>query len=381
MNEWFEDLNDQEEFAISEFDLSSSPNDFNVKTIFDFIESGVIKIPPFQRNFVWDIKRASKLIESLILGIPVPQLFLYEEDRNTFLVIDGQQRLMSIYYFIKMRFPKKEKAHELRKLFNEHGSIPNEYLHNNEYFRDFNLNLPEILPQNKNKFNKLNYETLGEYKTTLDLRTIRNIIIKEREKDSEKNAIFEIFNRLNSGGINLKPQEIRMALFNSSFVDMLQELNTNDKWRLLLNQSTPDINSKDVEILLRGFAMLVQEEYSQPMGKFLNNFALKAKSFSTNQNTYLKDLFISFLTACEDDSMFMSSNGRFSISLFEAIFVVVCEPYFHKQTLIMDKIIDSNSIYKLKSDENFVLYTTKDTASKKSVDERLRLTKEIIVVE
>jgi uncharacterized protein with ParB-like and HNH nuclease domain len=56
---------------------------------------------------VWDLGRASKLIESLLLGLPVPQIFLYEAARNEFLVIDGQQRLMSIYYFIKQRFPKK----------------------------------------------------------------------------------------------------------------------------------------------------------------------------------------------------------------------------------------------------------------------------------
>ena len=68
----------------------SSPNDFNVKTIVDFIDSGVVVIPGFQRNFVWDIKRASRLIESLIVGLPVPQIFLYEQGRDKYLVIDGQ---------------------------------------------------------------------------------------------------------------------------------------------------------------------------------------------------------------------------------------------------------------------------------------------------
>jgi uncharacterized protein with ParB-like and HNH nuclease domain len=110
---WYTDyVNDEDEFEIDEYDLTSSPNDFNVLTIQSFIESGSVKIPGFQRNYVWDIKRASKLIESLLLGLPVPQIFLYEESRNKFLVIDGQQRLMSIYYFIKQRFPRKEKRVE-----------------------------------------------------------------------------------------------------------------------------------------------------------------------------------------------------------------------------------------------------------------------------
>ena len=64
------------------------------------------------------------LIESLILGLPVPQIFLYEKSRNNFLVIDGQQRLMSIHYFIKKRFPRPTKRVELRTIFDKENKIP-----------------------------------------------------------------------------------------------------------------------------------------------------------------------------------------------------------------------------------------------------------------
>src|SRR5438552_6015150 len=117
-DDWYEQEalgEEEEDYSVKEYDITSAPNDFNIKTIFDFIESGAVKIPGFQRNYVWDVKRASKLIESIIIGLPIPQVFLYEEGRNSFLVIDGQQRLMSIYYFIKMRFPRKEKRSELRE--------------------------------------------------------------------------------------------------------------------------------------------------------------------------------------------------------------------------------------------------------------------------
>ncbi|MBF0436860.1 MAG: DUF262 domain-containing protein, partial [Magnetococcales bacterium] len=67
------------DISFSEYEISASPNDFNIRTLNDFIASGVVKIPGFQRNYVWDIKRASKLIESIIIGIPIPQIFLYEE--------------------------------------------------------------------------------------------------------------------------------------------------------------------------------------------------------------------------------------------------------------------------------------------------------------
>lgn len=107
-DDWFDDAEVDEEGQIDEYDITASPNDFNLLTLQSFIEGGAIQIPGFQRNYVWDKKRASKLIESFIIGIPVPQLFLYEEAKNKFLVIDGQQRLMTIYYFYKQRFPRKE---------------------------------------------------------------------------------------------------------------------------------------------------------------------------------------------------------------------------------------------------------------------------------
>ncbi|MFC1938139.1 DUF262 domain-containing protein [Chloroflexota bacterium] len=64
-----EEKNDQD--AITDYDITATPNDFNILTIYQFIESKTIKIPGFQRNYVWDIKRASKLIESLIVGLPI----------------------------------------------------------------------------------------------------------------------------------------------------------------------------------------------------------------------------------------------------------------------------------------------------------------------
>jgi uncharacterized protein with ParB-like and HNH nuclease domain len=143
---WFEDyVEDADDLQVEEYDITAAPNDFNVLTIQSFLESGAVRIPGFQRNYVWDIGRASKLIESLILGLPVPQVFLYEIERNKFLVIDGQQRLMSIYYFIKQRFPRKDRRAELRVIFDEHGKIPESIIHDDNYFENFRLKLSESL--------------------------------------------------------------------------------------------------------------------------------------------------------------------------------------------------------------------------------------------
>lgn len=97
-----------EETSIISYDISVIPNDFNVMTINNLMETGIIKMPAFQRNYVWDRKRASRFIESLILGLPVPQIFLYQKERNQFSVIDGQQRLMTIYFFENKDFQEME---------------------------------------------------------------------------------------------------------------------------------------------------------------------------------------------------------------------------------------------------------------------------------
>ena len=259
--DWLEQIEEEEQeeeegYPIVEYDLTSTPNDFNVLTILSFIESGVVKIPGFQRNYVWDIKRASKLIESLIIGLPVPQLFLYEEARNSYLVIDGQQRLMTIYYFIKQRFPKKEKRIELGNIFEEEGKIAKEIIENNDYFTKFNLKLPTPFEERQNIFHGKNYETIGEqYKTSFNLRPIRKIIVKPSTKEQDNSAVYELFNRLNTGGVNLSTQEIRMSLYHSDFMTSLIKLNEEADWKRLIG-SPGDIRMRDVEIILRAFAIL-----------------------------------------------------------------------------------------------------------------------------
>ncbi|MCI5223716.1 MAG: DUF262 domain-containing protein [Candidatus Electrothrix sp. AR4] len=376
-----DDIDIEEDVSFTEYDISVSPNDFNIKTLFDFIDSGIVKIPGFQRNYVWDIKRASRLIESLIIGIPVPQIFLYEEAKNKFIVIDGQQRYMTIYFFKKKRFPKKEKRLELRKIFDEHKGIPEDIINNNEYFSDFNLRLPTSQANQINKYNKLNYYTLDEEdKISFDLRTIRNIIIKQNSPDDSHSVVFEIFNRLNSGGINLKPQEIRTSLFHSNFYDMLYSINLYENWRSLTPTSVPNINMRDIEILLRGFAMLIDyEEYKPSMTRFLNKFSFKAKAFPDENIAYLETLFKHFVDNLpdHDEKFFHSKTGRFNISVYESIFVATCQDAF-KDKKIEIKSITVEQLDELKNDHEFIEATQSNTASTKNVLFRINKAIEVI---
>jgi uncharacterized protein with ParB-like and HNH nuclease domain len=373
-----EEAND---FLIDEYDLTASPNDFNVATIYNFIESGAVRIPDFQRSFVWDLKRSSKLIESLIIGLPVPQVFLYEEARNRYSVIDGQQRLMSLYYFRKQRFPRKEKRVELRSIFDEAGGIPEDILHDDKYFSNFRLSLPVDIPTKKNRFHQLNYSMLGEYQTQFDLRPIRNVIIKQNVPQNDKSSMYEIFNRLNTGGTNLRPQEIRASLYHSSFYVTLYRINSKPEWRRLIRSPEPDLYRKDVEVLLRGFAFLMTlESYPGSISRFLNQFSNRAQAFDKDLNKYLENLFESFLHACEtlpQEAFLSTRTNRFNLALYEAVFTAACDAaYREKRTLEGD--LDYEKLITLANDEEFLEASTKATARTSSVKTRLRRASAII---
>lgn len=364
---------DADEFA--EYDITATPNDFNLSTLINFIDEGALVIPGFQRNYVWDIKRASRLIESLIRGLPVPQLFLYEAERNKFLVIDGQQRLMSIYYFFKQRFPRPNSRPHLRAVFQKHGYIPREELKNNEHFTNFRLALPVNEPGKSNKFHGADYDSLGESQMQLNLRPLRNIVIRQNSPSDDDSAMYEIFNRLNSGGVNLRPQEIRLCLYHSDFYDMLERVNTEPVWRRFLQNDEPDLHMKDIEVLLRVFAMLVDSErYAPSLVKFLNRFSKDAKSNTPEQNQYLERLFKSFLSAAEhlsDDTFINKRNGRINIALIESVFFTACKASFGKGELV-EGALDAERIQKLETDAEFVNAASVSTTTRNNVNIRLQ---------
>ena len=373
---------EEDSYRIDQYELVSSPNDFNTKTLVDFIDSGVVIIPGFQRSYVWDIKRASKLIESIIVGLPVPQIFLYEQARNKFLVIDGQQRLKSIYYFVKERFPRREKLAELRLKSDEQSTINPDVLFDDTFFGEFRLSLTQAIPGEANRFHGQQYSSLEDtYRSSFDLRTIRNIIVQQIRPEGD-HAMYEIFNRLNSGGVNLTPQEIRRCMYDSRFYEMLYRTNTQANWRELVGAKIPDVHMKDVEILLRGFAMLMNgEAYRPSMVKFLNQFSQEARSFQGNQLDYLERILKSFLDSCEKlpRDAFHSNQGRFSPMIFESVFAAACEKAYEEGRVITGKIAPE-TLEELKEDPDFRKSTQSRTADTMNVKTRLSRAKEILAL-
>lgn len=362
------DAGESENMPLTEYDLISTPNDFNVMTIKNFLETGAVQIPRYQRNFVWDKARSSKLIESLILGLPVPQVFLYEEERNTFQIIDGQQRLMSIYFFLVGRFPRKATKPLLREMWTHKGGIPPEVLNDDTYFEQFKLLLktPDGAPDNP--LDGLNFDTLGDRNVQLSMRPLRNVIIKQ-VTPAGRGAVYEIFNRLNTTGVNLTPQEIRVSLASSKLMEALFDLNKDTQWRFLLGSAAPDARLKDLEILLRSFAMADPEvKYRPSMVRFLNDYADNTKKFSEEQVSEKIASFTSFLNLSRgwNRGNFLASN-RFSVPVFEAVYTG-----YERARIAGDSApsLTEEQLIQLVQDADFVAASTNKTTDTRNVEKR-----------
>lgn len=385
MSNDFEIEKEEEETIIRPYEVDCLPNDYNITTLISLIERGYMKIPSFQRNYVWKKEMASKFIESIIIGLPIPQLFLFERARNNFLVIDGQQRLVTIYLFKKQRFPKNNIAREIiRKYLSVGKQIPDSELAKDD-FEDFKLKLPGVSEQ-KNQLDKLQYDTLSaieqyDFKGEFDFnRTIRTITIKQIAPCDDDSSMFEIFSRLNSGGVMLRPQEIRMSIYYSTFYEKLvSEFNLNPKWREFLGKNVPDLHMGDVEVLVRAFAMLdLSNKYKSPLKNFLNDFSKKAMQFNQNEIEEKAKLFSDFWLSCDSlpRDVFRNEKNKFVISFFEVVFVATCEKIQREN--LNGRKLTLESLDSLKKDQIFDVASQGSTASTRSVATRLKRARELI---
>jgi hypothetical protein len=238
---------DAEEVQPFRYAISSYGADYPVDGLVKRIREGAIYIPKFQREFVWDIKDASRFVESLLLGLPVPSIFLSKEwDTGKLLVVDGQQRLLSLRYFYDNIWRPTGKEFRLK------GVQP--------------------------EFEARTYSTLrDEDRRQLDDAILHAIVFKQDEPSEDESSVYEVFQRLNTGGKKLTPQEVRSAVHHSGRIrDLLGELNQYASWRDIYGPE--DSRMRDQELVLRFLALLHEgENYRPPMVTFLNTYMGKNK--------------------------------------------------------------------------------------------------------
>ncbi len=233
-------------------ELITSTIDYNLESLAQLIGKRTIDLAPkYQRRFRWDEKRKSKLIESFLMNVPIPPIFLNEDDFGQYSVIDGKQRLSSISEFLT-------------------GKLT---LSGLEVFEDLN--------------NKNFYDLPTEFQNSIKIRaTVRAIIIL---RQSDKDIKYEVFQRLNTGGVKLNAQEIRNSAFPGKLNDTIIELSESKDFHKMLGiksktKSRVYQEMRDVELVLRFFALKDSwRKYSGGLKKILDSYMDEHKNLGEKE--------------------------------------------------------------------------------------------------
>ena len=276
------DLDEAREVIPTNYEITAYGADYPVDALVSRLKSGDIRVPTFgsidpekpdqvgfQRDFVWTKTQCDRFIESLLLGLPVPGIFLVKQDTGVLLVLDGHQRLRTLQTFYD-------------------GILAG---------REFRLSRVQ------ERFAGSRYKDLSpEDRRRLDNSILHATVVRQDHPADDDSSVYQIFERLNSGGTVLQPQEIRVALYSGSFVTLLVELNLDEAWRELFGK--PSKRLKDMELILRFLALFYFDgSYKRPMKGFLNNYMAGNRDLEIQSASEIRDLFL------ETTSAVLSSIG------------------------------------------------------------------------
>lgn len=271
------DIPDPDAIPVAKRRISTQPYDLVVKSLVEQIKDGIIFLrplsdrPSFQRNYVWNDVFASRLIESILLNVPIPPCYLSQNEDYEFDVIDGQQRLYSIYRFIDNQFA-------LKKL--------------------------EVLEEySGSRFHQLPPKTQRQIHThTLRLVAITN--------DSHPEIKFDVFQRLNSNTAPLNAQELRNCVYRGALNDLLKLAVMYEPWLEILNRKSPDKRMRDEELVLRFFGFHIGgiESYRTPQKHWLNDVAKEGSRYTAEK---IDNLFSAWTNAVDTSLVWFSPTECF----------------------------------------------------------------------
>lgn len=247
------------------FQITSYGADMTVFELTHRLEKDLIIPPAFQRKYVWSKRQASRFIESLLMGLPIPGIFLFKDQKlKKQLLVDGLQRLQTLALFKKKEFEGK--------LFD----------------------LTDIAdPWAGKTWDQLKPED----KDTIEQSVIHATIFQQDYPKEKDRSIYEVFERINTGGMRLSSQEIRACVSFGKFSSLLRNLNLNPNWRAIFGKQSTRL--KDEELILRFFALLYRgNEYKKPMREFLDEFLDSNRDFEVYPSAAMtKDFSDTILTA------------------------------------------------------------------------------------
>ena len=295
--EIIEDTDALEEPSTFRYEITAYGADYPVDALAKRIATKEIIVPTFgpeleyddirgfQRGFVWNKSQSDRFVESLLLGLPVPGIFLVAREDGRLLVLDGQQRLRTLHAFYEGILGGKEYA--LEKV--QRGLIGKTY--------------KTLEPETRRK---------------LDNSIIHATVVRQDVPSQDQSSIYMVFERLNTGGTALQPQEIRVALYGGAFIDFLYRMNEHKAWREIYGKKSTRL--KDQELILRFLALLyAAEKYSRPMRDFLSVFAGENRDFELQREAEMKTIFESTVTTI------LESIGARAFRLRNAVNVAVMD--------------------------------------------------------
>lgn len=243
---------DPDESAVSSLRLVTQPYDLVISSLLEQVDDGIVHLrplsgrPKFQRRYVWPDRLASRLIESILLNVPIPPCYFAQDSRYQLDVIDGQQRVFSIYRYIGNQFALK--------------------------------NLSVLKELNGKRFHELTRDIQNRIKTY----TLRCVVVTN---DSDPDIRFEVFERLNTNTMPLNSQELRNSISRGALIDLLGELARDRDWLSILGRKNPDKRMRDEELILRFFAfqILGLASYKTPQKRWLNEAADRGRDYSSEQ--------------------------------------------------------------------------------------------------
>ena len=340
--------------TLSNYEIVSIPADFTLEGLAAKWKKKQLVIPGFQRKFVWTQRQASRLIESFLLGLPVPALFLYmDPDTGAHQVIDGQQRLMSVIQFFEGQFKNATMTEpRLFKLIGLGDSSQFDGLTAKELEADF----PVV-------FAKLNDSVM------------RAFVIKQLDPN-DATSIYHIFERLNTGGTRLLGQEIRNCVYHGSLNELICELNKEVDWRKVIGTEKCDSRMRDVEMILRFVSLYYfSDKYKKPMKDFLSESMRKKRSISDADGAKLTKVFketCRTILKLLGESPFQGRAGM-NPAVFDSVFTVLAK---HIDSVPPD-LKERFDI--LRMSEDFVAKASYRTTDHESVRDRLALALEELI--
>jgi hypothetical protein len=336
------------DLPISQRRLITSSADFSVDTLVSMLRDEALVIPSFQRKYIWSERKASRLIESLVLQCPIPVIYLNRREDEVLEVVDGNQRVTSLKTFVDGNF-------SLSGL----------------------TAYPELSGQSFDQIDK-------KLRRQIKNRTIRCVII---EPESNPKIKFDVFERLNSGSTPLSPQELRHGLYFGPFVQMLESLASNSTF-VSMSSLKNDRRMKGDELVLRFFAFKENiKKYEKPLSSFLSDYLELNKAISKSEVAKMIIIFNGMIAAIH---LLLGSNAfrlrssdsaakKFNTAFYDAITVgyATSDLPDTADLNLVDTIALQNAMESASETDAFRASTLRATSDKSSIEKRIAIARDV----